>query len=234
MTGRKLRPVDQTQIFAAGEADAWYRRNRQTRVDDTSPDLELIAGVLESYRAEIANVLEIGCSDGRKLETLATHFDASGHGVDPSFEAVADGQARLRSAGVERVNLSVGTSDRLDFETGHFDLVHFGFSLYVIARERLFASLAEADRVLRAGGFLTILDFDPPVRHKRAYHHRDGVYSYKARYDEWFTQTGHYHLVAKRSFSHSSAAFSVHPDERLALTVLYKERDPYPSNEPAS
>jgi hypothetical protein len=54
------------------------------------------------------------------------------------------------------------------------------------------------------------------------------VFSYKARYDEWLTGTGHYHLVAKRSFSHASSDFTRDANERVALTVLHKEPQPYP------
>jgi len=223
---------DQTALFKLHEANAWFRRN-QAHLQDSGPsyEVDLIEDVLGSFRAEIDDVLEIGCGDGRKVERMAAFFRARGAGMDPSTEAVAAGSKRLRGTNNTAVTLSVGTADELPFEAGQFDLVHFGFSLYVVSRERVLLSLAQADRVLRAGGFLTIFDFDPLAMHKRAYSHQPGMFSYKARYDEWVVATGHYHLVAKRSFSHTSADFSKDDNERLALSVLYKEPEPYPRHD---
>jgi ubiquinone/menaquinone biosynthesis C-methylase UbiE len=220
---------DQTALFEANEANAWFRRNRASlERGGAGFEVDLIENVLGAFRAEIRSVLEIGCGDGRKLERLAGFFQAQGFGIEPSTDAVAAGSKRLHDAGNTAVTLAVGTADELPFSAGQFDLVHFGFSLYVVSRERIFLSLAQADRVLRAGGFMTILDFDPHAMHRRAYVHQQGIFSYKARYDEWFAATGHYHLVAKRSFSHASPDFSKDENERLALTVLYKEPQPYP------
>lgn len=87
--------------------------------------------------------------------------------------------------------------------------------------------------MLRWGGFLSIFDFDPSAKHKRNYHHKSGIFSYKNRYDELFTATGHYHLVFKMSFAHDMVkAFSKNSNDRVALTMLYKEPDfiPCPDN----
>ena len=219
---------DQTSLFESNEGNAWFRRNQLgLQQSGISFEVKTIKDVLGTVRADINSILEIGCGDGRKVESMAAFFQADGTGIDPSTEAVAAGSERLRDSGCTTVTLSVGTADNLPFATGQFDLVHFGFSLYVVSRERLYASLAQADRVLRAGGFLTIFDFDPSVMHRRSYAHQPGIFSYKARYDEWFVGTGHYHLVAKRSFSHASNEFSTDENERVAITILYKEAQPY-------
>lgn len=219
---------DQTSLFESDEGNAWFRRNRNSLQNSGSSfEVETIKDVLGAFRADINRILEIGCGDGRKVESMANFFQADGIGIDPSSEAVLAGNERLRDSGSATVALSVGTADNLPFATGQFDLVHFGFCLYVVSRERIFASLAHADRVLRAGGFLTIFDFDPSVMHRRSYAHQPGIFSHKARYDEWFVGTGHYHLLAKRSFSHASNKFSTDENERVAITILYKEAQPY-------
>jgi len=220
---------DQTALFKRNEGDAWFRRNRTAQQQSgPSHEINVIEDVLGCFRSEIGNILEIGCGDGRKTERMAGFFQARGVGIDPSTEAIAAGNERLREARNAAVALSVGTADELPFDAGQFDLVHFGFSLYLVARERIFLSLAQADRVLRPGGFLTIFDFDPAAMHKRVYSHRPGVFSFKARYEEWFVATGHYHVVIKRSFSHASVDFSKDDNERIAVTVLYKEPEAYP------
>jgi ubiquinone/menaquinone biosynthesis C-methylase UbiE len=220
--------LDQTALFESNEGNAWFRRNQaDLQYSGASFEVATIQEVLGAFRADIRCMLEIGCGDGRKVEAMAKFFQANGAGIDPSIEAVEAGTKRLRDSDNTTVSLSVGTADNLPFTTGQFDLVHFGFSLYVVSRERIYTSLAQADRVLRAGGFLTVFDFDPSAMHRRSYAHQPGMFSYKARYDEWLVGTGHYHLVAKRSFSHASNDFSTDENERVAVTILYKEVQPY-------
>jgi ubiquinone/menaquinone biosynthesis C-methylase UbiE len=219
---------DQTDLFAAGEADAWYYRNQaHLQSNSRSYVVDEIIEVLGPFKPEINSILEIGCGNGVKLEQLAEFFAAKGEGIEPSKRAVSDGNERLRRCG-RSIKLVVGTADKLPYGSAQFDLVYFGFCLYLIDRERLFLSVAEADRVLKTGGFLSIFDFDPSVMHKRDYHHKSGMFSYKNRYDGLFTASGHYHLVSKRSFSHGGRTFVKDSNERLSLTVLYKEPDPYP------
>lgn len=99
--------------------------------------------------------------------------------------------------------------------------------MYLVDRSEIFNAVAEADRVLKNGGFLVIFDFDPAQRHKRPYHHKSGLFSYKTSYSDFFINCGHYYLVAKESFSHSDNHFSLNSDERVSICVLYKELDPY-------
>ena len=60
------------------------------------------------------------------------------------------------------------------------------------------------------------------------FRNKEGIYSYKSQYGDFFTAAGHYHTIAKKSFSHSSEYFSADANERVALTLLHKEEDPYP------
>jgi hypothetical protein len=91
----------------------------------------------------------------------------------------------------------------------------------------LFPAIAEADRVLINGGFLAITDLDPIHRHKRPYHHKDGLFSYKQDYSEMFTASGMYFMVSKTSFSHRRPNFDLDGSERVSTTLLFKERDAY-------
>ena len=108
-----------------------------------------------------------------------------------------------------------------------YDLVYFGFCLYLLDRRDLFSAIAEADRVLKNGGFVAITDFDPISQHKRPYHHKDSVFSFKQDYSKFFTGSGMYFLVSKSSFSHQQPFLDVDGDERLSTTLLFKEMDAY-------
>ena len=221
----------QDDIFKNGEADQWFARNKAAldRLSDsghmTSPDIHLLSGWLQPARSDIHNILEIGCCNGQKLQTLCRELDASGAGIEPSSQAVADGNLRMQGF---PARLTCGTAEALPFESGSFDLVYFGFCLYLMDRRTLLQALSEADRVLRSGGFLAITDFDPGVMHKRTYAHREGVFTYKQDYSKFYTEGGLYYLVSKAAFSHRQAFFDPVADERVSLALLYKEIDPYP------
>src|SRR5258708_11795718 len=138
--------------------------------------------------------------------------------------AIADGNGKLRGG---RIELQAGTASKLPLESQSLDLVYFGFCLYLVDRQDLFSAVAEADRVLKNGGFLAITDFDPIHWHKRPYHHKEGIFSFKRDYSKLFTASGMYFLVAKTRFSHRGASFDPDGGERVSTTLLFKERDAY-------
>ena len=220
---------DQNMLFATGEGDALFDRNHQnlTTCDQINQidDVSFLIETLIPFKNEINNVLEIGCSSGIKLESICNMLNAAGFGIDPSEKAVKSGNQRKKDVDIK---LLVGTSEKLPFETGSFDLIYFAFCLYLFDRRRLFQSIAEADRVLKPGGFLVITDFDPGVQYKRPYSHLKGVFSYKQDYSLLYINSGLYYSVGKKSFSHLSKYFDVSHDERISCIILYKELHPYP------
>jgi ubiquinone/menaquinone biosynthesis C-methylase UbiE len=224
---------NQTSAFRDGEADLWYARNNTVlnRAGISKEELTFerkeLCSTLEPFKQNIKRVLEIGCSSGQKLQALSAVLEASGDGIEPSKLAVDEGNRRLKNS---NVHLKCGTADQITYGSNSFDLVYFGFCLYLFDRSNLFASLSEADRVLKKGGFLAITDFDPGVKSKRPYIHKAGIFSYKQDYSKFYTESGLYYLVGKKSFSHRQAFFDFDSDERVSLTVLYKEVDPYPLN----
>lgn len=221
--------MKQNQIFSESEGDAWFNRNKNhiQNIDQVSDsqDIRYTLDALTPFAPRINQILEIGCSNGVKLETVCSRLKAVGVGIEPSPEAVKAGNERNKSANIE---LLVGTGEKLPCKDATFDLVYFAFCLYLFDRNALMQSLSEADRVLKPGGFLVITDFDPGFRHKRPYSHFSGLFSYKQDYASFYTQSGLYYLVGKHSFSHRSPIFDDMPDERVSTNILYKETDPYP------
>lgn len=221
--------INQNQIFAKGEGDAWYKRNQQhlsiLENLSRSEDVSFICETLMPFKNTIGSVLEVGCSNGIKLEVICESLDAVGTGIEPSANAVKSGNERGKHTDI---TLLVGTGEKLPFESAKFDLVYFAFCLYLFDRNTLMQSLAEADRVLKPGGFLVITDFDPGTQYRRPYSHFEGVYSYKQDYAAFYEKTGLYYMAAKKSYSHRQSYFDAVHDERVSSTVLYKEAHPYP------
>lgn len=211
--------MTQKDAFLEGEGDAWFERNRRQDVRDDFPQTDrLLAELLRLSPPEAAgpvDLLEIGCGEGVRLGWLAEHLRWRCSGIDPSLRAVE--AARLR--GVDARN---GTADVLPFEDAAFDIVVFGFCLYVCDRRDLFRIACEADRVLRAPGWLVILDFHSPSPMRRPYHHRAGLFSHKMDYRSMFIWHPDYTSYSHTVRDHLSGAYTDDPQEWTAVSVLRK------------
>jgi ubiquinone/menaquinone biosynthesis C-methylase UbiE len=160
-------------------------------------------------------VLEVGCGDGTRLAWIQSHFKARCHGIDPSAQAVDAARAK-------GVDAKQGTADSLEFEDGVFDIVIFGFCLYLCDRGDLFRIASEADRVLRAPGWLMILDFYSPAPRSKPYHHHPGVRSHKMDYRSVFNWHPDYECVTHNVRHHDGTGYTDLRDEWVAVSVLRK------------
>ena len=214
--------MTQAEAFLGGEGDAWFARNNEYVC--ISPARELLAGWCMPFRDSVSKILEIGAGNGVPLAFLAESLSADAVGVEPSSKAV-DNWLSIRSSvsGGNRVELKVGEAAQLPFGDTSFDIVGFGFCLYLLDRSRLFAALSEADRVLKDGGFMYIEDFDVRRPRSNPYAHLAGVSSYKSDYSGIFLASGHYSLVNKYSYSHREFHFDYDEDERVAISLLCKQ-----------
>jgi ubiquinone/menaquinone biosynthesis C-methylase UbiE len=207
--------MKQKETFLAGEGDAWFARNQSAlTVRDWSRDpvsLKL-ASVLEGRGAR---VLEVGCGEGSRLEYLKNQFGHEVSGVDPSEKAVA----RATSRGVRA---SQSTADLLAFPDASFDVVIFGFCLYLCDDSDLFRIAQEADRVLASPGWLLILDFDSPTPVYRPYHHAAGILSRKMDYKSMFSWSPAYTVASCDKFDHQTFRWTDDAGEWVSLACLRK------------
>ena len=201
----------QKSIFLEGEGDSWFSRNKHVSQD------KMNLGELEKFIKPGFRILEIGCSDGRN-SWIAEKMGATYFGIDPSAKAIA--LARITHPTSQ---FDVGTSDSLNFPDNHFDILFFGFCLYLVDRSLLCKTVSEADRVLKSPGFLSILDFDTKYPYKRPYSHMSGVSTYKMDYGQVFLSFPHYVSAFKKVFSHDKKDdYEVSIQERCSVQVLYK------------
>ena len=175
---------------------------------------------LQNSDLEIKRFLEIGCSSGIKTIELSERIGAIGYGIDPSNKAIEE--AIQASAVAYQKNFFLpGTADILNFKESFFDLVFFGFCLYLVDRELVVPSFVEADRVLASGKFLAILDFDSEVSYRNTYKHKQGLFSFKQNYINYFINSG-YALVAKESYSDAKIGWDIDGDKRVSIVLLQK------------
>jgi ubiquinone/menaquinone biosynthesis C-methylase UbiE len=207
----------QKSVFLNGEGDRYLRRNLSALEQGAIPD-----GVrlFSRYIRPGGRVLEIGCATGVRLAQLRSLSPCETWGIDPSAEATAIGNDAYPG-----VRLSTGTADQLPYADEFFDLVIFGFCLYLVDRSLLTRTMAEADRVLRSGGFLGITDFDVKAPVKRPYAHVPGVWSYKLDYGSLFASLPHLVMAEKISCSHAANGFTFDTQERVSTWVLAKDHE---------
>ena len=218
---------DQKNAFLEGEADRWFARNAERLADfgDRRRCDEVVAA-LSGMDLKIGRIAEIGCADGWRLDMLRRRFGAACSGIDPSAEAVSSGRKRYPA-----LDLQVATADRLPFASSAFDVVIFGFCLYLCDREDLFRIAAEADRVLTANGHIVIYDFIATFPYRNAYSHLPGLFSYKMDYAQMFLWNPAYRLIYQKLFSHGGVSDLTDIDNRLSVSVLGRnDAAAYPDN----
>lgn len=208
------------KTLQSGEADNWIKRNLK-KVESGEKDevIETLTGWLIPFKDQIKSLAEIGCGSGHKLSQLSKNLDAEGFGVDPSNLAIAYAKRNF-----PQLKVSTGFGDSIPFDS-QFDLVHLGFFLYLTDRDLFLKTVSEADRITARGGFLSILDFETPSPYSNNYSHNSNMVTHKLNSSNVFVASGLYTVVNKISLSHEGLFFNPKIDERITLTLLYKETE---------
>lgn len=217
--------MNQKDQFLLSEADAWYERNRTavSQIDYSSDPVvtsiveiaKMNGDLLEGRKLQI---LEIGCGEGWRLAWIADNLNVDVFGIEPSSQAVK--QACAKGVKAER-----GTADELPFNNGTFDVLIFGFCLYLCDRHDLFRIAQEADRVLNPNGWIVINDFFSPDHIKREYHHQANLYTYKMDYRELFSWHPAYTNYSHKLHHHVMKGFTDDPQEWVATSIMRKKSD---------
>ena len=133
-------------------AEAWEHASRRQ-------------GIRALAVAKGETVLEIGYGTGHALVELA-QAGARVVGIDLSEGMRSQARRRLEQAGLgASVRLDLGDARALPYQEGRFDAAFMSFTLELFSDEDVPKVLAEARRVLRAGGRLGIValaEKDPP------------------------------------------------------------------------
>jgi len=179
--------TSQTVTFIETEGNAWFARNRE-RLGAHDPVSEMI----DELGLNPKSVLEIGCANGWRLKKLYELYGCEVRGIDVSAAAV---EAR------EVPTIQVGWADALPYLNRSFDLVIFGFCLYVTDPSEWLRIAAESDRVLKHGGHIIIHDFADEGRDfARHYKHRSGVFAYHVNWRRfWLAHPWYRDLISRTS-----------------------------------
>lgn len=212
----------QEKVIAKSEGDAWFLRNFEylSSLNDMPIDVAFVRDTFADTKFSISEILEIGCSAGIKLSLYQKLFDCNVAGIDPSKLAIAKAKELFPN---KKFNFYLGNSTELNFIENSFDLVIFGFCLYLVDDFIINRSIDEAIRVLKSGGFLVITDFDVPEDFTVPYSHNSGLLTYKRNYVRLFTKYQNLSLVAKKSFSEHKSSFELEKNDRISTSIWFKE-----------
>src|SRR5262245_19938266 len=136
----------------------------------------LVKGILlgkeEKLRASIVDlaqiqpgekVLDVGCGTGSLAITAklkaGTSVQISGRDAAP--EMIARARHKAAKAGVD-IDFQAGVVEALDFPDGTFDVVLSSFMVHHLPGGLKVKAFAEIYRVLKPGGRLLVVDFEPP------------------------------------------------------------------------
>lgn len=144
------------------EAAEYFRRNakawdrlRTLHVDDAEVERTLQRLLPEP---DLGDLLDLGTGTGRMLEVLGKRARRA-EGIDQSHEMLTIARTHLERAGLAHCAVRHGDIYRLPYGGPTFDLVIVHQVLHFLDQPD--RAIAEAARVLRAGGRLVIVDFAP-------------------------------------------------------------------------
>lgn len=210
--------MKQKDIFLKSEGNAWYARNKKVVASSKLPENDALLKELIDFFPKSnhkVKILEIGCGDGTRLNWIKDNLNADCYGIEPSAQAALEAVSK-------GIDVKQGTADNLPFDSHSFDIVIFGFCLYLCDREDLFCIASEADRVLRNPGWLMILDFYSTTSYKNPYHHFEGVQSYKMDYRTLFSWHPDYYCVTQKVRHFGEDAYTDNKDNWTAVSVMRK------------
>ena len=211
------------RLFKIKDANEWFLRNKASlksmnmKKDEIS---NLIISWLKPFKKDIKKMIEIGCGNGQRLDYISNNLNALGKGIEPSDKAISYAKRYF-----SHLEIRCEYSDKISFKGKDFDYIHLGFFLYLVDRSLFLKSISEIDRLLKFGGFISILDFDVPSPYSNKFSHNKNLFSHKLNNSQVFLSTGFYSLVNKVSFSHKRIYFDKEINERVSLCLLYKEKN---------
>ena len=173
------------EYFLKKVGDDYFYRNKD-KIIDFKNEL-LTKTILKNLNNKIANILEVGCGNASRLFYLSKIYKKINFfGVDPSSAALKNKKIFLKKA----------TADKLPYKKNFFDIIIYGFCLYLTDSQDLIKIIFEADRVLKKNGIIIILDFySKKIKYKK-FSHKRGHFVRKMDYSKLFSWCPNYKILS--------------------------------------
>ena len=115
-----------------------------------------LVGIRMFRPAKGMNILDVGCGTGTHLD-LYRRYECNLYGLDTSPSMLQVAQKRLGDA----AKLDFGSAASMPYENNQFDLIITMLSLHEMSPETRSAAIEEMKRVLKDGGHILLVDFNP-------------------------------------------------------------------------
>ena len=205
--------------FTETDGDNWYNRNKDA-VNGTDLIDKIMAENIERYvnNGTSIDILEIGCSDGSRLNKLNGRVNANLFGIDISSRAIDEGKCKFK-------DISLTCNNFLDesYEGQKFDVVICGFFLYYVLKEDLSKVVFKIDSILKDNGHLVIIDFFSKSYMEKECFHRENLFMHKMDHSKLFLTYPNYAHISRHTIADDMKSFNVEGlGRRLTLDVLQK------------
>jgi len=210
----------QKKVFLESEADAWHNRNKKVisskKFYEKDPIVQAFSKIQNSNKLPInASVLEVGSGAGVRLDYLKKKFSIDPKGIDPSKKAV-------EMANAQGIQTKIGTADDLPFTNEQFDVIIFGFCLYLCDIDDLFKIAFEANRVTRSPGWIILYDFYSRVSTLVDYKHHKDINTHKMDFKNLFSWHPSYTIYSQEIIYHDKKFYTDDKNSFVSLSVLRK------------
>lgn len=212
----------QDKIFKEFEGNNWFERNKNSIGSKQMISSDFPIKLIELYNLKPKKCLEVGCSNGWRLNEIHKRLECECIDVEPSKNAIDDGEKKFKN-----IKFYNSSADSIPLDDESADLIIINFVFHWIDRRTLLKAVFEIDRVLKEEGHLIIGDFYPNYPTKVKYHHlpnRD-VFTFKQNYTDIFISTSCYKMIAFLSGHHENHKLttSVVSDSRMMTALLQKD-----------
>jgi ubiquinone/menaquinone biosynthesis C-methylase UbiE len=210
--------LKQKNLFLNSEGNKYFNRNKKKldfinyENDPISIKVKKLIGQSKKF-----NILEVGCGDGKRLKYLKKQFSKSNfYGIDPSSKAISN---------PKNVKLKKGTADKLPFRDNKFDIVIFGFCLYLCDDNDLFKICDETFRVSKENSWIIILDFYSENLYYKKYKHNKKILARKMNYANLFSWHPNIDIESQAIMSHEdNNKWTDNSDNKISISCLRKSR----------
>lgn len=172
-----------------------HLRNRLKRLKVAPTNHPIITGLLK-IKKKPKKILEIGCSTGFILERLRLISKKSScYGLDTSELAIREGKKIF-----PKLKLFHGEFLTNKINKKKFDLIIFGFFLFMLPSSQVLSLFLKAHESLGANGYIIIYDFKPNKKFtKKNYKHSKFIKVYKWDFKKVFLSTPTYKMVYNKT-----------------------------------
>tara|TARA_Y100000591_G_scaffold159825_1_gene137489 strand:- start:36 stop:698 length:663 start_codon:yes stop_codon:yes gene_type:complete len=217
-----IKHFTQKKIFLRNEGDNWFLRNKDKKNKNNFKRDKIIFGLIKNLKFKEKkrklNFLEVGCSNGKFLLSLKKKFkNINVFGVDPSKLAIMDLKKK-------KIKCKVGTADELKFKKNSFDIIYYGFCLYLCDEKYYNNILRCARKILIEDGYIIIFDFFSKKLKKNIYKHDKRINSIKCDFRKIFQKKNKFNCIDHKLYNYSNM-FRVKNSEKgdlLSISVLKK------------